>query len=78
MATTAFPVNPKLTAIAMVYSNPATALIADEVMPRVPTAKKFVWSNYDVAQGYTVPQTLVGRKSVPTEVDFTGTHSGER
>jgi hypothetical protein len=73
MATTAFPVNPKLTAIAMVYSNPATALIADEVMPRVPTAKKFVWSNYDVAQGYTVPQTLVGRKSTPTEVDFTGT-----
>lgn len=73
MATTAFPINPTLTAIAMVYSNPATALIADEVMPRIPTAKKFAWSNYDVAQGFTVPQTLVGRKSVPTEVDFTGT-----
>lgn len=73
MATTAFPINPTLTAIAMVYSNPAIALIADEVMPRTPTAKKFVWSNYDVGQGYTVPQTLVGRKSVPTEVDFTGT-----
>jgi hypothetical protein len=73
MATTAFPINPTLTAIAMVYSNPATALIADEVMPRISTAKKFAWSNYDVAQGFTVPQTLVGRKSVPTEVDFTGT-----
>ncbi len=73
MATTAFPVNPTLTAIAMVYANPAVALVADEVMPRTPTAKKFVWSNYDVSQGYSVPQTLVGRKSVPTEVDFTGT-----
>lgn len=72
MATTAFPVNPTLTAIAMVYANPAIALVADEVMPRTPTAKKFVWSSYDVAQGYTVPQTLVGRKSVPAEVDFTG------
>lgn len=73
MATTAFPVNPTLTAIAMVYSNPAVALIADAVLPRVPTAKKFVWSQYDVAQGYTVPKTLVGRKSQPTEVDFSGT-----
>lgn len=72
MATTAFPVNPTLTAIAMVYSNPAIALIADDVLPRTPTAKKFVWSSYDVGQGYTVPQTLVGRKSKPTEVDFTG------
>ncbi len=72
MATTAFPLNPVLTAIAMVYSNPATALIADAVLPRTPTAKKFVWSNYDVAQGFTIPQTLVGRKSAPTEVDFAG------
>ena len=73
MATTAFPINPKLTAIAMVYSNPAQALIADAVLPRTPVAKKFAWSNYDVGQGYTIPQTLVGRKSVPTEVDFSGT-----
>lgn len=73
MSTTAFPINPVLTAIAMVYSNPAVSLIADEVLPRTPTAKKFVWSSYDVGQGYTVPQTLVGRKSLPSEVDFTGT-----
>jgi hypothetical protein len=73
MATTAFPLNPALTAIAMVYSNPAVAMIADEVLPRTPTAKKFAWTQYDAAQGYTIPQTLVGRKSVPTEVDFSGT-----
>jgi hypothetical protein len=72
MATTAFPINPTLSAIAMVYSNPATALIADAVLPRVSTDKKFAWSNYDVAQGFSVPQTLIGRKSLPTELDFTG------
>jgi hypothetical protein len=73
MATTSFPVNPAMTAIAMMYSNPAVTLIADDVLPRVPVAKKFSYSVYDVAQGFTVPQTLVGRKSTPTEVDFTGT-----
>jgi hypothetical protein len=73
MATTSFPVNPALTAIALVYSNPATTLIADEVLPRIPVAKKFAYTAYDVAQGFTVPQTLVGRKSTPTELDFGGT-----
>lgn len=73
MSTTAFPVNPQLTAIAMAYRNPAATLIADEVLPRVPTAKKFTWTSYDQAQGYTIPKTLVGRKSEPTQVDFSGT-----
>jgi hypothetical protein len=73
MATTSFPVNPTMTAIAMMYSNPAVTLIADELMKRIPVAKKFSYSSYDIAQGFTVPQTLVGRKSTPTEVDFTGT-----
>jgi hypothetical protein len=73
MSTTAFPVNPQLTAIAMAYRNPAVSLIADDVLPRVPVAKKFTWTSYDPAQGYTVPRTLVGRKSEPTQVDFNGT-----
>jgi hypothetical protein len=72
MATTAFPVNQELTAIAMVYRNPAHTLIADEVLPRVSTGKKFTWTRYDLAQGYTVPNTHVGRKSEPTQVDFNG------
>lgn len=33
MSTTAFPVNPQLTAIAMAYRNPAVSLIADDVLP---------------------------------------------
>jgi hypothetical protein len=73
MSTTAFPINPTLTAIALAYINPAYTLIADEVLPRIGTGKKFTYTVYDPAQGYTVPQTLVGRKSEPTVVDFTGT-----
>lgn len=71
--TTAFPVNAELTAIAIGYKNPEADLIADQVLPRVPTAKKFVYTKYDAAQGYTIPNTLVGRKSEPTMVDFGGT-----
>lgn len=71
--TTAFAVNPELTAIAIAYQNPASALIADEVLPRVPTAKKFKYTKYTVEQGYTVPDTKVGRKSEPNMVDFGGT-----
>jgi hypothetical protein len=71
--TTAFPVNPELTAIALAYQNPESQLIADRVLPRVPTAKKFKYTKYTTEQGYTVPETRVGRKSEPNMVDFGGT-----
>lgn len=73
MSTTAFPVNPQLTAIAIAYRNPAAAMIADLVLPRRPTAKKFTYTRYSADQGYTIPDTRVGRKSEPTQVDFGGT-----
>lgn len=73
MATTPFPVNPELTAIAIGYRNTEDSLIADDVLPRVPVPKKFQWTKYDQSQGYTVPDTKVGRKSEPTMVDFGGT-----
>jgi hypothetical protein len=73
MSTTAFPVNPQLTAIAIAYRNPAAAMIADLVLPRRPTAKKFTYTRYSAEQGYTIPDTRVGRKSEPTQVDFGGT-----
>ncbi len=72
LSTSAFPVNPELTAIAIGYKNPEINLIADQVLPRVPTAKKFNWTKYSAAQGFTVPDTKVGRKSDPTMVDFSG------
>lgn len=72
MATTAFPVNSELTAIAIGFQNPDAALIADRVLPRVPTPKKFSYTVYSAALGYTVPETKVGRKSEPNMVDFGG------
>lgn len=73
MSTTAFPVNPELTAIAIGYQNPEAQLIADRVLPRVPTPKRFKYTVYSAEQGYTVPDTKVGRKSEPNMVDFGGT-----
>src|SRR6266571_317778 len=72
LATVAFPVNPELTVIAIAFQNPAVQLIADSVFPRIPTPKKFAYSTYTVAQGYTVPDTKIGRKSEPNMVDFGG------
>jgi hypothetical protein len=68
-----FPINPVLTGIAIAYRNPDVSLIADDVMPRTPTAQEFKWLRYDLAQGYTVPDTKVGRKSYPNEVEFNAT-----
>ncbi|EKE70889.1 major capsid protein [Oceanibaculum indicum] len=70
----AFPIDPVLTGIVIAYRN--QRYIADMVLPRLdpPLAKKeFKWGKWDLSQGYTIPNTLVGRKGVPTEVEFTGT-----
>lgn len=73
MATRPFPVDPVMTAIALAFRNPDISLIADEVLPLTPTAQEFKWLRYDLAQGYTLPDMKVGRKSYPTEVEFTAT-----
>lgn len=66
-----FPTDPRLTGIAIAYRN--AELIADRILPRVPVGKKeFRWLKFDRAERMTVPETLVGRKSLPNEVDFTG------
>ena len=73
MAIRPFPINPQLTAISLAYKNPDIALIGDQVLPLTPTAQEFKWLKYDLAQGYTVPDIKVGRKSYPTEVEFAAT-----
>lgn len=73
MSTAPFSIQPELTAIAIAYRNPAYALIADQVMPRqgAPLSKKeFLYNVYNLADGYTVPDTLVGRRGVPNEVTW--------
>lgn len=72
MATAPFVVQPQLTAVAMAFQN--QELIADRVCPRVPVARReFKWSRWNFADGFTVPNTRVGRKSFPNEVEFGAT-----
>lgn len=69
MSQAPFPVDPVLTAIAIAYRN--GRLIADDVLPRVPVGKQaFKWWLYNLADGFTVPNTLVGRKSQPNQAEF--------
>jgi hypothetical protein len=78
MATRPFPVDPKLTAVAIAYRNPDVALIADDVLPRTPVAQEFKWLKYDLAQGFSVPDLKVGRKSYPAEVEFSATEQQDK
>lgn len=67
-----FPVNPELTAVALAYRNPS--LIADMVLPRVPTPKDaFKYYKFDKDAAFTVPDTKMGRKSEANVVEFGGT-----
>lgn len=68
-----FPIDPRLTAVALAYRNPDIALIADLVLPRTPADAEFKWLEYDLAQGFTLPDTKVGRRSKPNEVEFAAT-----
>ncbi|MFG1207010.1 capsid protein [Xanthobacter flavus] len=73
MAKRPFVVDPVLTAIAIGYSNPADTLIADEVLPRAPVGQEaFKWTKYPLEDGFSIDETLVGRKGKPNEVEFSG------
>lgn len=64
-----FPIDAELTAIAVMYSN--RRLIADLVLPRVRVGKReFKFKKWNLGDGFTVPNTLVGRKSVPNQVSI--------
>ena len=73
-----FPMNPQMTAIAIAYKNPDIALIADQVLPRTPTAAEFKYLKYALADGFTIPDTKVGRKSAPNEVEFSATEVNDK
>ena len=64
-----FPINPALMAIVIAHRN--KEMIADEVLPRVPVGKQeFKWLEHNMAEGFTVPDTKVGRSSQPNQVSF--------
>jgi len=66
---TPFPVDPVLTAVTIAYRN--GRLIADDVLPRTLVGRQeFKWQKHHLADGFTIPDTRVGRKSQPNQVEF--------
>lgn len=76
MAQTPFPMQPHYTAIAIAYRN--KALIADAVLPRVLVDKQeFRYLKHKLSEGFTIPDTKVGRRSKPNEMSFSATEVPE-
>lgn len=69
MSQSAYPTNPAITAIAIAYKN--ADYIADIVAPRIPVgSEEFTWMKYDDETYYTLPETEVGRRGSPEEVNM--------
>ncbi len=72
MAKFPFPTDPIYSAVTIAYRN--KRMIADDVLPRRKVGKsEFRYLEHDLSEGFTVPNTMVGRKSRPDEVSFTAT-----
>lgn len=72
MAAHPFVIVPALTAIAVAYRQ--GNLIADQVLPRVPVdTETFRYTKYAVGDSFQMPETLVGRKSAPNQIDWSST-----
>jgi len=64
-----YPVDFERTSIAIAYRN--DSYIADEVLPRVAVGRKeYRFTEYPIEEGFTVPDTRIGRRSAPTMVHF--------
>lgn len=72
---TAFPQDPHLTAIAIAYRNPDSALIADAVLPRAAVdSPAFQYTQFgDVNQAFTLPDTTVGPTGAVNRLEMGGT-----
>lgn len=69
MSAAPFAISPSATAVAVAYTQ--STLVADQVLPRIPVnTQKFSYNVYNKEDGFTVPETEVGRKGKPAEVDF--------
>lgn len=65
-----FVVQPSLVAAAGLFRN--SRLIADEVLPRVTVGTQaFKYLQHALADGFTIPDTRVGRMSRPAQMQFT-------
>jgi hypothetical protein len=69
-----FPISSTLTAIAIGYRNPAYALIAQRALPSLAVmSETFKWAEFPLAEGFTVPDSRVGRKGRVTQIEFSST-----
>jgi hypothetical protein len=69
-----FPMDTRLSAIVIAYKN--QDLIADIVSPRVPVGLRiFKYMKYNLAEGFTVVDNKVGRKSPVNKVEFSATQT---
>ena len=68
-----FPYDPVRTAIVQMHLEPG--MIADRVLPQTPPMGKsaFKYFKYDIDDAFVLPDTRLGRKGMPTEVEFSGT-----
>ncbi|MGE0671964.1 MAG: phage capsid protein [Methylibium sp.] len=74
MSQAPFAIRPDITAVAVAYKN--GAMIADQVLPRIPVgSQQFEYTKYPASEYFTLPETRVGRKSAPNQVEFSGSRT---
>lgn len=74
MSKAPFVVTPALCAVAVAYKN--GAMIADGVLPRVPVASQnFKYNKFPMGEFFSPPETKVGRKGQPNQVEFSATET---
>jgi hypothetical protein len=77
MPTAPYPIDPALVAITIAYRN--TRYIADSVLPRVPVGKQeFKYWEYPIEETFQLPDTKVGRRGSPNEIDLTATEKTDK
>jgi hypothetical protein len=69
MSQTIFPVDPVGTAVSIAYRN--RRMIADEVLPIAPVGRStFKYRKFNLPDGFTLPDSKVGRLSQVNQVEF--------
>lgn len=77
MSTAPFPIQPELVAITIAYRN--AGYIADEVLPRVRVGlQEFRYWSYAIEETFALPDTRVGRRSAPNEIDLSATEETDK
>lgn len=77
MAQAPFVIIPSLAAIAVGYKQ--SNLIADQVLPRVPVnTQEFRYTKYGLGDEFQSPDTTVGRKSAPNQLEWGGTEATDK